>query len=404
MRDGWKEIALGEIVELGKGGSWGQDDQAADLIQAICLRGTDLAELIDRRIPDAPVRWIKESELRKSKCSKDMVLIETSGSKCGRSIVLTEEILSKFDLPVIYSNFCRTLTIDTKTVTQEFVEIWFSHNYANGLIPSYRATSAMPNLDVKALLRVENIKVPPLPDQKRIVDLISSVDSYLEALRQQLGRAKKSRNAVLHELLTAGGDDWEATTLGEISDFILERKSPEQLSSDSIYVGLEHLEPNNTSIDNFDYIRKVTSSLTPFDVGDVLFGRLRPYLHKVAIAEMFGFCSPEILVLRANAKVLPKMLLLYCDADTTIKTCVERSAGTRMPRTSTEDLASIEIKLPPIAEQIKLAELFSAFDTEISQLGMALEKSKILRSGLISDLLSGEHEIPSSYDKVIGTA
>jgi type I restriction enzyme S subunit len=180
MHDGWIDTPLGEIVELGKGGSWGQDDPDDGLIQAICLRGTDLAELIDGKVPAAPVRWIKESELKKSSCSKDMVLIETSGSKCGRSIVLTQEILNKFDLPVIYSNFCRTLSIDINRVTREFVEIWFSHHYANGLIPSYRATSAMPNLDVKALLRLEIMKVPPLPEQKRIVDLISSVDSYIE--------------------------------------------------------------------------------------------------------------------------------------------------------------------------------------------------------------------------------
>lgn len=202
MREGWKEISLGEIVKLGKSGSWGQDDQSDGLIQAVCLRGTDLAELINRRIPDAPVRWIKESELRKSKCSKDMVLIETSGSKCGRSIVLTEEILAKFDLPVIYSNFCRTLTIETKTVTREFIGIWFSYNYANGVIPSYRATSAMPNLDVKALLRVEHIRVPPLSEQKRIVDLISSVDFYTEAVQQQLESTKILRSGLLSNLLS----------------------------------------------------------------------------------------------------------------------------------------------------------------------------------------------------------
>jgi len=256
----------------------------------------------------------------------------------------------------------------------------------------------------RQMLREFTFQLPPLPEQKRIVDLISSVDSYIEALQQQLESAKRSRNAVLHELLTAGGDDWETTSIGDISDFVSVRKSPEQLSPDSIYVGLEHLEPNNTSIANFDSVSKVTSSLTPFDVDDVLFGRLRPYLHKVAIAEMFGFCSPEIFVLRANSKVLPQMLLLFCDADSTIHICVERSAGTRMPRTSTEDLASIEIKLPPIVEQIKLAELSSIFDALISHLGIALEKSKMLRSGLLSDLLSGTHEIPPSYDKVIGAA
>lgn len=58
-----------------------------------------------------------------------------------------------------------------------------------------------------------HIRVPPLPEQNRIVDLISSVDSYIEALQQLLESAKRSRNAVLHELLSAGGDDWVETNL-----------------------------------------------------------------------------------------------------------------------------------------------------------------------------------------------
>jgi type I restriction enzyme S subunit len=247
-------------------------------------------------------------------------------------------------------------------------------------------------------------QVPPLTEQKRIVDLILGVDSYLEALQQQLESAKKSRNAVLHELLTAGGDDWTQTTIGDISSFISIRKAPDQLPTSSVYVGLEHLEPNMPSINNFDSTDKVSSSLTPFDVGDVLFGRLRPYLHKVALAAIKGFCSPEILVLRANSNVLPQMLLLYCDADSTINTCVERSAGTRMPRTSTDDLASIEVKLPPLAQQELLAGLFGAFDEEIAHVNINLEKTRLLRSGLLLDLLGGEHEIPVSYDKVIGAA
>jgi type I restriction enzyme S subunit len=119
---------------------------------------------------------------------------------------------------------------------------------------------------------------------------------------------------------------------------------------------------------------------------------------------MKGFCSPEILVLRANPSVLPQMLLLYCDADSTIKICVERSAGTRMPRTSTDDLASIEVKLPPMPQQEQLAELFGAFDANIARLNISLEKTQLLRSGMLSDLLSGEHEIPDSYDKVMGAA
>lgn len=393
MRDGWIEISLGEIADVVGGGTpstkigeyWDGD--------IVWLTPTEITSQDGKVVSDS-IRKITDLGFKNSGAQMLPInsVILTSRASVGFVALSGKELCTNQGFQSL---------IPKPSVLSKFIMFWIQQNRSE-----FESRSAGSTFKEISKSNVKSIKIllPPLPEQKRIVDLVSSVDSYIEALQHQLESAKRSRNAVLHQLLSAGGEDWETTTIGEISDFVSVRKSPEQLPSDSIYVGLEHLEPNNTSIDNFDSISKVTSSLTPFDVGDVLFGRLRPYLHKVAIAEIFGFCSPEILVLRANSKVLPQMLLLFCDADSTIKICVERSAGTRMPRTSTEDLASIEIKLPPMAEQINLAELFSTFDTEISQLGIALEKSKILRSGLLNDLLIGEHEIPASYDKIIGAA
>ena len=371
MRDGWVETTLGDLADWSSGKNISKNYRVSDGQYSIIGANGEIGRT-DQFLYDQP-----------------LVVVGRVGS-CGETYLIHGKVWISDNALIALPN--------------TNIEI----NYLYYLLKTFDYNKIISGttqpLITQGKLKTQLVFLPPLPEQKRIVDLISSVDAYIEALQQQLESAKRSRNAVLHELLTAGGDDWETTTIGDISDFVSVRKSPEQLSLDSIYVGLEHLDPNNTSIDNFDSVGKVTSSLTPFDVGDVLFGRLRPYLHKVAIAEMFGFCSPEILVLRANSKVLPQMLLLFCDADSTIKICVERSAGTRMPRTSTEDLASIEIRLPSMAEQIKLTGLFTAFDTFISQMSVAVEKSKILRSGLLSDLLRGEHEIPVSYDKVIGAA
>jgi len=393
MRDGWIVTVLGELAEI----TTGSRAKGGAITSGIpSIGGEQIAE--DRSIKFNKMKFIPKDHFESMRTGKlkfgDSLLVK-DGATTGKVGYWG------YDIPAAVNEHVFILRAKPDCAEPYFINLLISHR------PFREEIESRTRGIIGGITRdIENIElvVPSLPEQKRIVDLISSVDAYIEALQQQLESAKRSRNAVLHELLTAGGDDWETTTIGDISDFISVRKSPEQLSSDSIYVGLEHLEPNNTSINNFDSVSKVASSLTPFDVGDVLFGRLRPYLHKVAIAEMFGFCSPEILVLRANSKVLPQMLLLFCDADSTIKICIERSAGTRMPRTSTEDLASIEIKLPPIVEQIKLAELSSTFDTDISHLGIALEKSKILRSGLLSDLLSGTHEIPASYDKVMGAA
>jgi restriction endonuclease S subunit len=67
-------------------------------------------------------------------------------------------------------------------------------------------------------------------------------------------------------------------------------------------------------------------------------------------------------------------------------------------------LAPVKIKIPPLSRQEEIVDLISGFQLTISHLEGSLNKTKTLRSGLLSDLLSGEHEIPASYDKVIGAA
>jgi restriction endonuclease S subunit len=409
MRDGWVNTPLGEIVQLGKGGSWGQDDPDDGLIQAICLRGTDLAELIDGKVPAAPVRWIKESELKKSSCSKDMVLIETSGSKCGRSIVLTQEILNKFDLPVIYSNFCRTLSIDINRVTREFVEIWFSHHYANGLIPSYRATSAMPNLDVKALLRVEIMKVPPLPEQKRIVDLISSVDSYIEALQQQLESAKSSRGAVLHELLTVGGDDWIESTLGEIANWgsggTPKADNPDFYDGEIPWCVIGDL----TESEVWETEKRITnlglsnSSAKVIDPGSVLLAMYGASIGRTGISAIPMATNQAIAFARCHPNLaLPKYLLAYLQTQKT--KFVEMGQGAAQPNISQTIIKSWSIDLPPIPYQNHLVSTMDVFDATLFTLHSSINSSKLLRSSLLSDLLNGGHEIPVSYEKVMGAA
>src|SRR5205807_380369 len=106
------------------------------------------------------------------------------------------------------------------------------------------------------------------------------------------------------------------------------------------YVGMEHMTPRTPRIGTFGEAGSITSQVSRFQVGDTLFGRLRAYLRKVALAECSGVCSPEILVLRAKPEmVLPEYLYLLASSDMAIDHAVALSAGSRMPRTAAEDLA-----------------------------------------------------------------
>jgi type I restriction enzyme S subunit len=70
----------------------------------------------------------------------------------------------------------------------------------------------------------------------------------------------------------------------------------------------------------------------------------------------------------------------------------------------TPDYLEQTFKLPPLAEQKRIVEIILVFDNQIEALDSIISKTKNLRSALLSDLLSGSHEIPTTYDKLIGAA
>jgi len=80
------------------------------------------------------------------------------------------------------------------------------------------------------------------------------------------------------------------------------------------------------------------------------------------------------------------------------------SRGSAQAVITKDDLYRIHISLPPLAEQKNIVEIISVFDNEIESLDSTISKTKNLRSALLSDLLSGNHEIPTTYDKLIGAA
>jgi type I restriction enzyme S subunit len=99
---------------------------------------------------------------------------------------------------------------------------------------------------------------------------------------------------------------------------------------------------------------------------------------------------------------LPKYLLAYLQTQKT--KFVEMGQGAAQPNISQTIIKAWPINLPPIPYQNHLVSTMDVFDATLFTLQSSIHASKLLRSSLLSDLLSGEHEIPPSYDKVMGAA
>jgi len=90
--------------------------------------------------------------------------------------------------------------------------------------------------------------------------------------------------------------------------------------------------------------------------------------------------------------------------DHAIEELEEKSHGTTMKHITKQSLLPHKVLLPPLTEQKRIVDMISSNDEVVYKTDSAINQAMKLRSGLLSDLLSGEHEIPSSYDKVIGAA
>jgi type I restriction enzyme S subunit len=112
------------------------------------------------------------------------------------------------------------------------------------------------------------------------------------------------------------------------------------------YIGLEHIESNSSKIIGQAIASDAKSTKTVFHAGDVLYGKLRPYLNKVTIPDFDGVCSTDILVFNQNQSIDSRYLMRYLSTGEVIEYTNLKSKGISLPRVSFESLSEILIPLP----------------------------------------------------------
>ena len=290
--------------------------------------------------------------------------------------------------------------------------------------------TTMASLNQEAIERIP-IVLPTLPEQRAIAHILGTLDDKielnrrmnetLEAMARALFkswfvdfdpiRAKATRRQPVGmnaELAAQFPDRFEATDLGNvpaewkrasfgtIAENWRHAIDPQDLAPDTPYIGLEHMRTKSLSLDIWGTAGSVTSGKTRFQRGDVLFGRLRPYFHKVGIAFTDGVCSTDILVIRAKRPEWYGIAVLVASSDEMVRFADSRSTGTRMPRVSWKDLAQFPVVLPP-------DRVARAFDALVSPLLEKLRANALqsrtlaaLRDALLPKLVSGEIRVSAA--------
>jgi restriction endonuclease S subunit len=255
-----------------------------------------------------------------------------------------------------------------------------------------------------------NIPLASLDEQKRIVDVMSSVDAYIDALQQQADSARTARNAVLHELLSVGGDDWTETTLGEVS--VVSYGYTDSASTEIVgpkFLRITDIQNSGVDWDSVPYCRIDEKQLQKqrLEDGDIVFARTGATTGKsfLVLNPPNAVCASYLIRLRPDSvKVIPYFLNLNFQTESYWGQVKSGTTGSAQGGFNASKLASLSLHLPELDEQKRIVEIVSSMDEVIQSTEQAVVDARNLRSGLLSDLLSGEHEIPRSYDTFVGAA
>ncbi len=183
---------------------------------------------------------------------------------------------------------------------------------------------------------------------------------------------------------------WTAGKLGDIGTNSRRGVQPGDIAPNTPYIALEHMPRRCIALGDWSDSADVASGKSAFKKGEILFGKLRPYFHKVGVASFDGVCSTDILVLAPKNPEWFGFLLGHASGGELIQFTDLASTGTKMPRTNWSDISSFKVALPP-------KPIAAAFTRNIQpmleRIHTNLRESRTLatlRETLLPKLLSGE--------------
>jgi type I restriction enzyme S subunit len=203
---------------------------------------------------------------------------------------------------------------------------------------------------------------------------------------------------------------WSNRRLGEICDRVSESYSPKP-GGTTPYIGLEHLAQGFPAFVGRGFESDVKSGKSAFKQGDILFGKLRPYLRKGTMAEFDGICSTDILNFRAKAGINAEFIKFLIHSDQFVDHAKATTTGVQHPRTSWSSLSEFSLSVPPLSEQKAIAHTLStvqrAIEAQERIIQATTELKKALMQKLFSEGLRGEPQketeiglIPKSWEVV----
>ncbi|WP_332454410.1 restriction endonuclease subunit S [Chryseobacterium aquaticum] len=236
------------------------------------------------------------------------------------------------------------------------------------------------------------IPLPPLPEQEAIAEALSDADAWIESLEQLIVKKRFIKQGAMQELLSPK-EDWEVKKLGEVAT-ISGGGTPSTFVSEYWNGDIEWFTPTEVGYDKYLYSskRKITntglknSSATILPVNTILL------TSRAGIGDL-GILKIEASTNQGFQSIICKEAVdvefIYYLMSTKKEDLLKNASGSTFLEISPNKVKSLEIIIPSLAEQTRIATILSDMDAELEALEGQLGKARKVKQGMMQELLTG---------------
>ncbi|MBN1810319.1 MAG: restriction endonuclease subunit S [Anaerolineae bacterium] len=306
------------------------------------------------------------------------------------------------------------------SIDKRFLMYYLRSPHGQARIAARTVGTSQPKL---ALFRIKQIEVslPPLPTQRKIAAILSAYDDLIENNTRRIAILEEIARNLYREWFVhfrfPGHEDidlvdsplgpvpegWQIKLLGEIAQEIRRNIQPDQVDPKTPYIGLGHMPRKSIALSEWGTADETKSTKLEFRTGEILFGKIRPYFHKVGVAPVDGVCSTDAIVIVPRSPEWFSIVLGCVSSVEFVDYATQTSKGTKMPRADWGVLLEYPVPIPPSPVFLR----FSSFmEDVVAQVQNAIHRNRNLRSTrdlLLHRLVSGQIDtsiLPISVSQV----
>lgn len=273
------------------------------------------------------------------------------------------------------------------------------------VLKNYRSEkAAVPGVD-RNVLHTIKIRAPDKTTQERLVWVLSAYDDLIVNNRKRIALLEEAVRLLYREwfvflrfpghehveIVDGLPENWTRRRLDDVVELVKDNVKPADFAEESIHIGLEHMPRRSITLGDWEPTDTLASAKIRFREGDVLFGKIRPYFHKVGFALRDGLASSDALVWRVrNTEDWPLTICVTSSDPFVALASKTVREGAKMPRADWHVLRKYPVLRPPEALLSSFNDTVRPIAAQCKNLALQCRALAEARDALLPRLVSGE--------------